>query len=95
MRTETVEIYSDTSNAAVLRHPGRRFPGVLVQGDSLHSLCRRADDACKAARGVIDEDAYDELNELRNALWSYLTHYRVVLGEHQIPLPFSEIGGER
>lgn len=90
MRTETVEIYSDATNAAVLRRPGRRFPGVLVQGDSLYVLCRQADEACKAAHGVFDEDAYDELDDLRNALWSYLTHYEVVLGEHQIPLPFSE-----
>ncbi|WP_313920227.1 hypothetical protein [Tahibacter sp.] len=90
MRTEIVEIYSDATNAAVLRHPGRHFPGVLVQGDSLYALCRQADEACEAARGVLDEDAYDELNALRNALWSYLTHYKVVLGEHEIPLPFSE-----
>jgi hypothetical protein len=32
MRTENVEILSDKSNAAVLRHPDRVFPGVLVQG---------------------------------------------------------------
>lgn len=38
MRTETVEIYSDASNAAVIRHPGRQFPGMLIQEDTLHSL---------------------------------------------------------
>ena len=32
MHTELVEIYSDESNMAVMRHPGRRFPGVLIQG---------------------------------------------------------------
>jgi len=35
MRTELIEIYSDKSNAAVLRHPGRKFSGLLVQGDTL------------------------------------------------------------
>jgi hypothetical protein len=84
MRTEIVEIYSDQTNAAVLRHPGRKFPGVLVQGDTLHSLCRRADDACAGARGLVPSDAYDELNDLRNHLWSLLNHYKEVLGEHQI-----------
>src|SRR5262245_1747536 len=39
MHVEQVEIYSDVSNAAVMRHPGRRFPGVLVQGDTLYTLC--------------------------------------------------------
>ncbi|WP_440590540.1 DUF6959 family protein [Rhodanobacter glycinis] len=88
MRTETVEIYSDQTNAAVLRHPGRKFPGMLVQGDSLYALCSHADRAC--AITPHGTEAYDELNELRNKLWGYLTHYKVVLGEHQIPLPFSE-----
>ncbi len=46
MHTESVEIYSDATNSAVMRHPGRRFPGVLVQGDTLHSMCVAADEAC-------------------------------------------------
>ena len=93
MHIDNVEIYSDQTNAAVIRHPGRRFPGVLIQGDSLYSLCVQADDACAVARGKLDSDAYDELNELRNALWGYLNHYKSVLGEHQISLPFSESAG--
>jgi hypothetical protein len=31
MRSEMVEIFSDQTNAAVMRHPGRAFPGVLVR----------------------------------------------------------------
>lgn len=38
MRIEPVEIYSDASNQAILRHPARRFPGILVQGDTLKIL---------------------------------------------------------
>ena len=30
MRIEPIEIYADTTNAAVFRHPGRKFPGVLT-----------------------------------------------------------------
>ena len=92
MRTETVEIFSDQSNAAVMRHPDRRFPGVLIQGDSLYNLCYRADAACTAARGSLNANAYQELNSLRNVLWSYLNHYKAVLDEHQLPLPFSDAG---
>jgi hypothetical protein len=93
MRTETVEIYSDQTNAAVLRHPGRRFPGVLVQGDSLYALCCQADQACAGAISLRGTDAYDDINNLRNRLWEYLAHYKAVLGEHRIPLPFSEDAG--
>ena len=87
LRTDTVEIYSDLTNAAVMRHPGRHFPGVLVQGDSLSAMCYSADEACRAVgRG---QPGFDELNDLRNVLQSYLSHYIIVLDKHGIPLPFS------
>ncbi|MBM7850838.1 hypothetical protein JOD31_001050 [Methylopila capsulata] len=88
MRTEIVEIFSDQTNAAIMRHPGRAFPGVLVQGDSLHALCHRADLACEQLSRK--SPGYEELNELRNALWSYLNHYKATLQAHGIALPFSE-----
>lgn len=87
MRQESVDILSDQTNAAVIRHPGRRFPGVLVQGDTLNNLCQLADVTCREVhRG---SPGYDEANELRNALWGLLNHYKVVLSEHKLPLPFS------
>ena len=88
MREEAVEILSDKANAAVIRHPGRRFPGVLVQGDTLYGLCQTADAACReVGRGAL---GFDEMNEVRNALWGLLNHYKSVLSEHEVSLPFSE-----
>lgn len=88
MRTENVEILSDRTNAAVLRHPDRKFPGVLVQGDTLYTLCQRADAACREMGR--SSPGFEEGNDLRNALHSLLSYYKSVLGEHDIPLPFSE-----
>jgi len=90
MHTDTVEIFSDATNSAVMKHPGRHFPGVLVQGDTLRSLCVAADAACKASRGRIDDEAYAGLNELRNHLWDFLNHYKSVLDAHKMSLPFDE-----
>ncbi|HTK83475.1 MAG TPA: hypothetical protein VL625_00180 [Patescibacteria group bacterium] len=88
MRSESVEIFSDTTNAAIMRHPGRRFPGVLIQGDTLYALCSRVDSLCneigKTSKG------YKEANEIRNELWEYLNQYKNVLIEHKIQLPFSD-----
>lgn len=84
MRTESVEIYSDETNRAVMRHPGRRFPGLLVQGDTLFTLCNMADEAC--ARGGSNK----EMDCLRDALRDLLLHYKIVLGEHDMRLPFDE-----
>jgi hypothetical protein len=87
MRLESVEIYSDATNAAVMRHPGRRFPGLLMQGDTLHALCKSADEMCQAiGRGSA---GFDEANEIRNRLWDFLNHYKATLDSHGLPLPFS------
>jgi hypothetical protein len=89
MRVDSVEIFSDQTNAAIMRHPGRNFPGVLIQGDTLYNLCRQADLACsEVARG---QPQYEELNDLRNALWSYLNHYKATLLQHGMKLPFYEV----
>ncbi|WP_390633694.1 DUF6959 family protein [Oryzibacter oryziterrae] len=88
MRSEIVEVLSDQTNAVIMRHPARAYPGVLVQGDSLYTLCQRADAACnEVGRG---QPGFSEVNFLRNALWVYLTHYKVSLFEHGIAVPFSE-----
>ncbi len=91
MHVEQVEIYSDATNATIMRHPGRRFPGVLVQGDTLWTLCQQADAACAAGRDLLPADSYEDFNGLRNALQVFLAHYKTVLGEHDIPLPFYEV----
>lgn len=36
MKRIEADILTDGGNDAVVRMPGRRFPGVLIQGDSLH-----------------------------------------------------------
>jgi hypothetical protein len=88
MRTESVEILSDSTNAAIMRHPGRKFPGVLIQGDTLSVLCGQADRVCaEIGRG---SPAFAEANALRNALRTYLNYYKVTLGEHDMALPFSD-----
>lgn len=90
MHVEEVEIYSDASNAAIMRHPGRRFPGLLVQGDTLYTLFRQAEEVCAAASGKLTEDEYDELDQLRERLRTFVDHYKNVLHAHQIKLPFYE-----
>jgi hypothetical protein len=88
MQIEKIEIFSDAANRAVIRHPRRHFPGILIQGDTLHSLCRRADAVCQQiGRG---SPAFEQANELRNTLQDYLTHYKSELIESGVPLPFSD-----
>ena len=90
MRTEPVEIYSDASNQAILRHPARRFPGVLVQGDTLKILHGEVVTALNEAGDSLSEGARLDLEHVRDFLGGCLEHYRAVLGEHEMELPFVE-----
>jgi hypothetical protein len=90
MRREEVEVYSDQTNAAVMRHPGRKFPGVLIQGDTLNSLCTAADRVRVKGGGVMDEESYLEFERLRGDLHGLPEHYKAVLAEQQVRLPFIE-----
>jgi hypothetical protein len=87
VKRREVEIYSDATNRAVIRHPSRKYPGVLVQGDDLHRLCQLADAVCDGVGR--HHSTFHDANQLRNALWSDLDHYKTVLVEHGIPIPFN------
>jgi len=58
-----VELFSDQRNGAILRLPMRRFPGLLLQGDSLKNLADMADRV-----NVLSADGSDELKEEARAL---------------------------
>ncbi len=86
MRKEAVEIYSDTTNAAILRHPERRFPGVLIQGDTLYSFYVSAKESLKNFDK--ESDAYYDQLEICERLEGLVEHYKEVLKDHRIELPF-------
>ena len=77
--TENVRLLDGTTNAAIVQLPGRRFPGLVIQGDTLHELLRVA---------VSDDD--DALVSLRDDLARFVDHYRRVLDREGIALPWSE-----
>ena len=91
MHVESVEIYSDAINASVMRHPGRRFPGVLVQGDTLNSLVAQATSIAQQAN-ALDEESRDELEDLLEKVRGLLDHYEETLLEHGLELPFTWSG---
>jgi len=92
VREASVEIYSDATNAAVVRHPNRSFPGVLIQGDTLHTMHVRACVALQAHAAGNHVEAIEELEELRDHLAELCLHYKRTLVEHGIRLPYAEDG---
>ena len=88
MRELIVELYSEPTNNAVVRIPGRKFPGVLVQGDSLRTLYLTADAIWRRAVEQGDSALTDEALGLRETLSEVLGRYERVLEENQLPFPY-------
>jgi hypothetical protein len=81
MKKMELDVYSEESNYAIVRAAGRRFPGVLIQGDSLAILCSEAREisAYLQRAGVDDQDILGVAQEHQAKLLDRLLHYQSVL----------------
>ncbi|MDT0469517.1 DUF6959 family protein [Streptomyces gibsoniae] len=88
MERVEAELFTDGGNDAVVRLPGRRFPGVLIQGDSLHILRSDLAEVMEAyERGDLAE-ARRSTGLLLAGLDALLTRYADALEGHGIPRPY-------
>ncbi|HUJ27242.1 MAG TPA: hypothetical protein VLW85_14555 [Myxococcales bacterium] len=78
-------ILDDTSNAAVVHLSGRRFPGIVIQGDTLKTL---HDDVVEAMTALHTPDAGDVLGAAERKLADLVSHYEAVLSSRSIELPY-------
>lgn len=83
-----LEMLSSASNAPVIIAPGRVYPGMVIQGDTLFGFYSRA----KKALAVIDKDKYrseyDSLEVLKDSLEGLLEVYEATLNENGMSLPY-------
>lgn len=91
MKKERLEVYATDSNYAIIKPPGRNFPGCVIQGDSLSNLCRASVSVARhlqAGGPIDDEDFLCDVEELNSLLVGRLLHYQEVLKAHGISLPY-------
>jgi hypothetical protein len=62
-RAAQVEVWSSEVNAAIVRMPGRRFPGAVIQGDSLSILLAHAVSVVESLAEGPRNEAFDEAVE--------------------------------
>ena len=85
---KSVTLIENFVNAPIVQMSGRAFPGVVIQGDSLHSLYMRADKIFQNMNNNIVD--LDEMEFIRDSLKSYLTIYELTLQERGMDLPYTE-----
>ena len=89
MKTITVESLSDASNYAVIKLPERRFPALLIQGDSLKSLADLASELRRMVKDSPDDELRATADEIAESLNSRVEHYESVLAQEHMPLPYA------
>lgn len=86
METREMDYFGVDGNVAVVRLPGRKFPGVLVQGDTMKMLESFLDEA----RTDSDPDgAREALDEATALVRSFLTVFETALRDAGHRLPYA------
>lgn len=88
--SESVELLSQPTNYAVVQLPGRKFPGVVFQGDSLHNLLRSITQLRQLTEKYSDDEIAVSLSELSESMSEVVQHYEKVCSDRGIPLPYSK-----
>lgn len=87
--SEQLMLLSQPTNFAVVQLPGRSFPGVVIQGDSLFSIVK----SVSRLQQLLGSNELDELEveieDIRECLSSALAHYESVCKREGISLPYS------
>lgn len=80
-----VVLLSDPTNYAVVQLPGRAFPGVVFQGDSLDSLIA---DIREAAAETDESERAFALTDIIERLNGVQKHYEAILDREGISTPY-------
>jgi hypothetical protein len=79
MASLTASILAEVANSAVAQLPGRNFPGVVIQGDSLSAMHDALVKALSGAKNHRDEKAYYALLELAERTQGLMAAYEQTL----------------
>ena len=89
MTSETAEILSHVPNSGIVQMPGRTFPGIVIQGDTLFSLIQGLRMMTREFKQAKNEEGYYEALGMAEILQGHLQHYEDVLVSRGSILPYS------
>ena len=89
MSEDTPKLLSHIPNSGIVHLPGRKFPGIVMQGDSLFSLLQGLRYLLEKYKEGKDEENYYEILMIAETLHAQLLHYEETLSKHGMSLPYS------
>jgi hypothetical protein len=88
MPAERAEILSHIPNSGIVQMPGRKFPGIVMQGDTLSNLFDGVRFLLREFKARRDEERYFETLIIAEQLQGQLIHYEKTLNTRAIGLPY-------
>jgi hypothetical protein len=85
---DKIKMYDHVSNSGIVHMPGRRFPGITLQGDSMSSLLADAVLFMQKAKEHNDEDMYYAARSMAQAFQWHLLHYEDILEKEGFEKPY-------
>jgi hypothetical protein len=82
------KLLTDPTNYAVVQLPGRQFPGVVFQGDSIHALIAQLRNALDAAQKYADDDLNAELEDALELLSGVQNKLKSVCEREGVAMPW-------
>jgi hypothetical protein len=82
------KLLTDPENYAVVQLPGRQFPGVVFQGDSVHALVSQLKGALDAARKYGDDELNAELEDALSLMSGAESKLRSICDREGVALPW-------
>ena len=89
MTDDTATILLNVTNSGIVQMPGKRFPGVVLQGDSLSQMFDDLTDALKAAKARGDEASYYGIFMVAERMQDLLGAYESALAATGKERPYS------
>jgi hypothetical protein len=89
MSTDNAKIISHIPNSAIVQLPGRRFPGIVMQGDTLANVLHHTRFLLGEFKRLHDEERYYEFLAFAEELQSQLLHYEETLENLGMNLPYA------
>jgi hypothetical protein len=89
MSPDIPEILSHIPNSGIVQMPGRKFPGIVVQGDTLSNLFDGVRFLLREFKLRRDEERYFDTLIIAEQLQGQLVHYEETLAKRGIALPYT------
>jgi hypothetical protein len=87
--TDFAKLLTPPTNFAVVQLPERRYPGVVLQGDTLHGLVTQVTQMQKLLAERDLEELNDEIQSLLQNLSTIQKSYERVCSEQNTGLPYA------